>query len=478
MYMNYDAIKRLPKMTNTHIHVYALYPYSALLDTVRKIDPETYDKIYYLTRDTDSLTKNTLMFIDSSKPGIKYNETTNISDWAKLSNNTIDFTMKSYDKRAWHTLEKLQNQMRTMIRNVKMYYYLIYTSLHENNKHNVFYLNLRGKPGSITTAVAFGERLFVTRPNNICTQQIFNQKMSELIKNDDDIHQSDLKYMYRTYTRIKCESDIILLAVNNYNKSHAPPSFVSEEAIMNAEISTTYETTYNGTPQSMIQYIITFPKHPKSDTINLREMIAMVKIYIYCCIFINREYAFTFFNGFDMVGNEEETHCLDDYIPLLEKTYVFQQYGIYFIPHIGERAVICKDLNDSESYILGKNITRIGHGLAFLNDTVINAINSYGKTYYFEICPVSNFMFNYYKYSNHPAKQLINHKYVKIMIASDDNGIFGYKTVTHDYAMIIKHWRLDKADIKTLILNGMKCIPKEFQAYYNAVFDSIWDINA
>ena len=40
-------------MTNNHIHIFALVPYQKLIGIVKKNDPELYDKIYVLKKETN-----------------------------------------------------------------------------------------------------------------------------------------------------------------------------------------------------------------------------------------------------------------------------------------------------------------------------------------------------------------------------------------------------------------------------------------
>jgi hypothetical protein len=469
----YNIFKNIPKMTNNHIHIYALYPYDKLLTTIKKIDPELYKKIYIYTKESDDLHKNSLMLINEKNEGITYNEKTNINDWIPLNNfPKKDFILTKNTENPWDKLERIQSQVRIFIRHFKIYYYLIYLSLHKNYEHKIYYLNLRGKPGSINKDVKFGTRLFLTK--RCMDVDLFNTKMKKIIQHDTDLKENDLKYMYRIYGKIKCESDIILLAVNNFNETNEKPDYITENEILNtSDIKYIFSPKRKNT-QMMLQYIITFPK-PEKKVLLTKEYINNIKIHLYCAVLINEEYGFDFFNGIDLVGNEKYSECLDNLLPLLEKLLHFKKFGINFIPHFGETNIICGELKPDQEYILNKNLKRIGHGLAFINSQyLINYINKEKKHLYLEICPISNYLLQYYKISKHPAKNLIYNDYIHIMIGSDDNGLFGYNTVTHDYILIYKYWKLKKDDIKKIILNGLDVIPQNYLQYYIDIFNKEW----
>lgn len=488
-----DFFRELPKITNNHIHIFALIPYRKLLKTIMKIDPDLYNKIYVYkgccqlensnqTSENDSqIFKNSLIFINDNENGIVFNDTTKREDWIKISDLDPSFknnlVITKHTKNPFFEFEKIQTMFRTFIRNYKVYYYLWYTSLYVNHLNNVFYLNVRGKPGTIHMDVMFGQRLYIDS-KKVMSQEIFTIKLTELINGDRDIKPTDFKYMYRQYLRIKCESDLIMKAVNDFNQEQERPFFVDDHHLIDDDVIVQFDENYNKikSPQMMVQYIITFPKKPKSTIIDIRAYTITIKIILYIAVIINNEYGFNFFNGVDLVGNEQESHDLSEYSQMINRILYFSKFGINFIPHVGETNIVADEIPASEKYILDKNINRIGHGISFSsNPKIVDYIAKSDKIISIEVCPISNYLLGYYLPQNHPHRKSINNQKIKLMICSDDNGLFNYSTVTRDYIFIYKYWGVSIKEIKRFIINGIGVIPQKYKKYYFEVFNYLWE---
>jgi adenosine deaminase len=567
--------KKLPKITNVHIHLFALYPYDRLLKIIKDIDPELYDKIYILKnnisetivdvntninpilkknkrylkmynllknsylsneninmddliniysissatnqqggKDSDdtkkqsdhkfdeeietikniiskseekNLFKYTLAIFNEKVEGYPCeNNITNLNDWIKLSEyqgNLKDKLIVTENmKNQFSEFEKIQAISRMFVRHYKVYYYMWYSSLHANYQNNVFYLNVRSKPGSINKDVKCGQRLYIVS-KNIMNHETFEKKIYELSKEDRDIKPSDYKYMYSQYTRIKYESDLIMKAVYDFNSTQQNPHFVSDAYLTEDEIKIDFKEKYinflpakkQTNPQMMVQYIITFPKKSKNVDLELQAYMLSLKITLYVAVVINNEYNFNFFNGFDLVGNEQESHELSKYIPVINKLLYFRRFGINFYPHIGETNVINNEITPIQQYIFDKNINRVGHGISFTSPGVLEYMNVYNKIIYIESCPISNYLLGYYDPKDHPHRLVVNNPRIKLIICSDDNGIFNYTTVTYDYIFIYLYWNLTLKEIKKLIVNGINVIPQKYKQYYFGVFNTLWN---
>ena len=472
--------KNLPKMTNNHIHIYALVPYRKLINLIKKIDPKLYDKIYVLNTNkykSHNLYKYTLTLLNELCEGISYGDVTSPNDWVKLPELYDEFknqlVINHHTQNPYSQFELIQAMFRTFIRNYKVYYYLWYTSLYINYHNNVFYLNVRGKPGSISIDTKCSQRLYL-QSKHVLSPDLFNSKIKLLSATDHDINVSDYKYMYKQYMRTKFETDLIMKAVHDFNVEHAYPSFVSKTHLFDDEVAVSFNPIFNPQiqPQMMVQYIITLPKPPKEIELNLKLFLLQAKIMIYIAIIINDDYQFTFFNGIDFVGNEQLSHPLDDFVPILKKLLYFRKYQINIIPHIGETNIISDSIGPAEQFILDVPITRIGHGISFVdNSHILNRIDRL----YIESCPISNYLLGYYNPKFHPHQLAINNPKIKLMICSDDNAIFNYNSVKRDYIFVYKYWNLTLKQIKQLILNGIDVIPKKFKQYYLDVFTYLWD---
>jgi hypothetical protein len=488
-----NFFKNLPKITNNHIHLFALLPYTVLLKTIYDIDRELYNKIYGLKEDfivtidenkSATILKHTLILINENKKGPKNRESTNISDWERLANLKISELMPSEITETtvnpFNEFERIQSRYRFFIRHYKVYYYLLYTSLFVNYNNNVFYLNLRGKPGSINVDVNFSEKLYLTPKYHIKYFK-FQEKMKKLIRDDNVINESHISFMHNFYLRMKCDSDIIILALYNFNISKQYSEFIDDNSITDVdmrEISKKLIEMFGDKKNKklmMMQYIITFGKHPKYLDFDLNNFEIAIKIVLYCAIIINREYGFTFFNGIDLVGNEQDSHGLDKYIPLLRSIKKFERYNISIIPHFGETNNVENKISVIDKYIFDNKIKRIGHAISLVsNKKVYKYINDNNIKIYVESCPISNYLLGYYKPENHPHKKIVNNKNLRLVICSDDNAIFGYNTVSRDYEYIWKYWHINIDDLKRIILNGINCIGIIFQEYYYEMFIEMW----
>jgi adenosine deaminase len=220
-----------------------------------------------------------------------------------------------------------------------------------------------------------------------------------------------------------------------------------------------------------VQYTMTFPKPEKEQTYDISVLFKEVEMYAIISIIINNEYGFPFFNGIDFVGNEATT--TDDilFLTLKHLTYL-EKHGIKFIPHIGEtnKAIKINKINK----LLNNGIERIGHGLSLsIDESNMNL----KKNFYVEFCPISNKIFGYFRVRDNPHRRQIgiDKNKIKLMICSDDNGIFGYSTVSKDYCAIVKAWKLSWDQVKELIINGIQGgIPKNYVDYYMHIFKEEW----
>jgi hypothetical protein len=492
-----DFFKNLPKMTNNHLHIYGMVPYRKLLNLIKVIDPVLYSKIYVYNKPTETeattqpvktvIQDKAMTIIDDNVEGVAYEEVTKQENWKSLTEydkEDGDYTKHLYidaeTPRANYVYNNLQTRFRTLVRNYRVYYYLWYTTLFVNRNNEVYYLNVRGKPGTINTGTKFGQRLYL-ESKHIMNQDTFSKALKTLSQTDHDIKESDYKFMYSLYSKIKLESDLIVKAVSSINKSSIYPEFVSDSFLLDSAPSYKFGTQWKtGTkPQSMVQYIITFSKQPKNLEVDVRQYTILIKQQLYIAAIINQEYKFQFFNGVDLVGNEQESHDLEYYATLVNKIMYFRKFGLNFIPHVGETNEIRSELTLSERLVFEKNLSRIGHGIAFTTTKEsLDHLEAKKKILYVESCPISNYLLGYYSPQVHPHKDFVDSPYIKLMICSDTNGIFNYSSVTRDYIFVARYWMLKMSDLKNLILNGLYPIPNEYRAYYSSYFHYVWDTGA
>ncbi len=475
--------KNLPKITNNHVHIFALYPYKKLLNVIKRIDTELYGKIYLFASDkqigNEEFYQNTLAVFNEQVEGMPCKEKTELEDWINItqvdpSNYIDDYVITKKTPNPFVEFEKIQKKLRIFARHYKVYYYLWYCSLYANYKANVFYLNVRAKPGTINTDVKCNQRLYLDSKHILSVEE-FNNKMNLLVRDDRDINPNDFKFMYRQYVKTKFESDLILKAVHDFNTSHLKPHFVSADHLINDDVVVAFNKTYQQSfqPQMMVQYIITFPKPNRQTAIDFKGQLITIKQTLYIAIIINQEYGFKFFNGIDFVGNEQETHELIDIAPILNKLMYFRKYGIFLIPHIGETNIVSNTSTESEKYILDRQLNRIGHGISFVTGSE-NKTRIGNGTIYIESCPISNYLLGYYHPKNHPHRYELDNPHIRLMICSDDNGVFGYSTVKRDYMFIYKYWNVTLQQFHNLIINGISVIEQPYRQYYLDVLNSKW----
>jgi hypothetical protein len=480
-----EFFKDLPKMTNNHLHIYGMVPYRKLLNLIKVIDPELYGKMYVYEKPPDVeltvIQDKAMTIIDENVEGIAYEESTGRANWQPLLQHEDVYTKHLYidaeTPRANIVYNNLQTRFRTLVRNYRVYYYLWYTTLFVNRNNEVYYLNVRGKPGTINTGTKFGQRLYL-ESKHIMSQDAFSKALKEISQTDHDISESDYKFMYSLYSKVKMESDLIVKAVASINKESKYPEYLSDDFLLNSAPVCKYSTIWKtGTkPQSMVQYIITFSKQPKSVDVDVKKYTILIKQQLYIAVLINKEYKFQFFNGIDLVGNEQESHDLEFYASLVNKIMYFRKFGLNFIPHVGETNEIRSELTLSEKLVFEKNLSRIGHGIAFTTaKESLDHLEVKKKIIYVESCPISNYLLGYYSPHVHPHKDFVNHPYIKLMICSDTNGIFNYSSVTRDYIFVTRYWKLNVQDLKNLILNGLYPIPDIYRAYYSSYFHYVWD---
>jgi adenosine deaminase len=345
-----------------------------------------------------------------------------------------------------------------------------------NYRNKVFYLDVKGKPGNINRDVKFGQRLYINS-RNVVTYDKFIEKLTPLVSSDKDIPESCYNFMYRQYSRIKCETDIIMKTLYTFNTTHAPISFIENDQVL-ADIHNVYlkeNFDSNSKPQMMVQFVITLSKKPKEIPLDIRAFTLEAKIMLYVAVIINEEYGYPIFNGFDLVGNEQTSRDLQDFIPIINKILYFRKYNISFFPHIGESSISRKQILKIDDYLFKKNVLRIGHGIALVScGDVIDYLKKNDKKLIVESCPISNYILGYFNPKMHPHKTLINCPQVVIVLCSDDNGVFGYSTVSNDYYFVYRYWNLKTKDIKKIILNGIYCIPPKYRNYYLDLFNYMW----
>lgn len=566
-----DFFRILPKMTNNHLHLFAMYPYKKLIDIIKQTDPELYDKIYVLKEEKcyekdksdaektavrheiktalsshkniyknmkktfvqankskkttskkefkdlfkespDSYAKiaeiikkrnlmsdkdltycyllNNMSFgiFNPNESGVSFDEITTMDDWIPLRTVEEDpnvdlndiLTIGPDTPKPFYVFENIQKMFRIFVRNYKVYYYLWYASLIANYNNHVFYLNVKGKPGNINKDVKFSHRLYL-ESNQCLNYYDFTNKMDMLARADSVIQKSDYKYLYKQYRKIKMESDIIIKCLNDFNstKNMSVP-FASEDHLINDSVKINFSSSFDPdkSPQMMVQYTLTFPKTPKDVSLDIRAFSKTMKFTIYACILINDEYGFRFFNGVDLVGNEQETRDFSDFIPSLNDILPFRKQGINVIPHIGETNEIKTDITLGERYVINNAFTRVGHGLSFITTPAITTeLQNRNQKLYLEICPISNWLLDYFDIDQNPARKILNNPYLLPVICSDDNGIFGYDTVSKDYELITTKWNLNNDNLYKIIMNGIELIHPKYQRYYMDLFEYLWKIN-
>lgn len=535
-------MQHLPKMTNLHVHLFALYPYFKLLQYICEHDASLYAKIYCLktavgssailfkniqsittphgykrvvsylkaqiydelfidpflieqlgdikptdalllqqwlkTFEASQLVKNTLSIFNNQKIGVPFNNHTHFNDWIPYSLvvNENQFVVKANANNAFHQFENIQKMTRLIVRHYKVYYYLWLCSLKANSEKGIYYLNVRGKPGSISTDVAFGTRLYLTA--HLCDDyHTFTQKLITISSSDTDIRTNDHKYMYNLYLRVKCESDLILRAVTCFNKNTNKKQEVNDTILTDPFHYTLPAHYVDGVPQMCVQYIITFSKKPRNENIDWKQYMLIIKMTLYVAVCINHNYGFTFFNGYDLVGNEQISHSLEEFTYLINKLFYFRKHQIHFYPHLGESSSVKDEISSFQKYLIDRGINRIGHGMTFAVPAMNQFLANIHKTIYLECCPISNAILGYAHIASHPMRQMINSKHIKPVICSDDNGLFGYDTVTNDYQSIVKYWQLSSIQLIELVRNGIDLIPTPYRKYYEQVFENYLNNN-
>lgn len=476
-----DFFRNLPKITNNHVHIFAMYPYKKLMNIIQQNDPDLFNKIFIYVGDSINVPVGTMITINESKSGLEFRDETDRKQWIRLSDiySTVQniWTINKSTKDPFEIFEKIQTMFRIIVRHYKIYYYLWYSTLYANYINNVFYLNVKGKPGNINTDVKCGHRLCICA-KHLMDYDLFIEKIRLISSTDRDIEESDYKYLYQQYSRMKCETDIIMKAVNIFNKKYSKPEFITDDEIFRP-FSINFKEDFipnpDNKPQMMVQYVITLSKTPIDNIIDIKKFTKNAKILLYAAVIINQEYNYPIFNGIDLVGNEQKSKNILDFIPFINKILYFRKFDINFIPHIGESTITRTEIEEIDHYLFDKNILRIGHGIALVSSPqILDYLIESDKILTIESCPISNYLLGYFNPRKNPHKDVINHPNVRVMICSDDNGVFNYSTVSRDYYFIYKYWSLTKSDFKKLITNGIYVIPKKYRKYYYDLFKYLW----
>lgn len=462
----------LPKITNNHIHLWALIPIKKLLKKIKEVDPKLYSRIYiYKPQNpipksiSDMTPVDSLVVADNNTIGTIQRSITDMNDWVQVTDENVpDYTMSNGLEQPFDQLNDIQKKVRVMIRNDNVYCYLWYYALLKNYINNVFYLNVRGKPGAISKAVKIDD-IYLRTSKYVYSQVEFYIRMHRICGDNKNITNIDYPMFYKTYTKIKMESDIIINIVNLFNLSHGDMSKLDVDKIIDTYPLLSFPTDYKeqSKPLMCVQYIATMAKHNLDETIDKPKYYSQMRAMVYSCALINEQYGFTFFNGYDLVGHEQGTFNIMVYRDLIEEFSGLK--GMDFFPHIGESSDIPNEIPTDYQYIIDKKIKRIGHGIAFIGNKKI-ADHYASQDIYIESCPISNYILGYSKPASHPHQKYVDHEHIKIMIGSDDNAPFGYSTVTNDYALIRKAWNLSDKQITKLIMNGIECVPDQSKKYY------------
>ena len=486
----YEHFRQMPKMTNNHLHIFAMFPYRRLLKVIQNIDPELYSKIYYYDNEVTSssgepsIVKYLLTLTNEESEGVPYNDVSKKEDWKPLADAGQQFwdllVVRNHLKNPFKYLEQIQLMFRIFVRHYKIYYYMWYCTLLVNFYNKVYYLNVRGKPGTINKDVKHGHRLFM-ESKNVLPSDAFNKILSDISQGDTDISPSDYKFLYKQYTKIKYECDLIMKAVSDFNKNHTVVKYIDGDELINGKNEISLPPTEqdrisdDAYPIMMVQYIITYHKQPKTLQLDIRKYIMEIKKLLYVAVIINKDYGYQFFNGIDLVGNEQETHTLIEYMPYLGKLLYFRKYGINFIPHYGESDVSKTEMNPIEKFFIEKNISRFGHGMELIETTdYVSTVINQKKRILIESCPISNELMGYYKVVDNPHKDLIDNPNFKLMICTDDNGLFGYSSVTRDYMIIANAWNLVDNQFMQITSNGLEVIDKTYRSYYIQLHKKMW----
>lgn len=180
-----------------------------------------------------------------------------------------------------------------------------------------------------------------------------------------------------------------------------------------------------------------------------------------------------FVAGFDLIGYEDKTRPLQDFVNELQHAHPDVQLFL----HAGETKWYgYTDLNLVDAVLL--NVSRIGHGFALMkHPEVLKIIKE--RDIAIEVTPISNQVLKFVDdLRNHPAVSLISRGY-PLVIANDDPGLWDASGLSFDFYAVFMAMTSEDAGLEVLkqfALNSIKYSAMSILEKYAAfqMFEEKW----
>ncbi|XP_034951981.1 adenosine deaminase AGSA-like [Chelonus insularis] len=177
-----------------------------------------------------------------------------------------------------------------------------------------------------------------------------------------------------------------------------------------------------------------------------------------------------FFAGLDLVGQEDPSNPIKDFIPKF--LHLIDKVKFYF--HAGETNWygLASDENLLDAILL--NTTRIGHGYAVVKHPEVLEIVKQ-RNIPIEVCPISNQVLGLVKdLRNHPANILFASNF-PVVVSNDDPGLWGSKALSYDFYEAFMGMMSREADIRALKQLAINSIDySSMNDYQKVVAKDIW----
>lgn len=388
----YEKIKKLPKMTNLHIHSNTIFEY------------------YAFKKFVENNKKDSIIDLDIKKP-------TN-----------------------WEELSQQQVKMKDLYDDRKIYPYIIEYYLDKCLEDGIVYSELRGIMATFTDYKPHNckgykdEYIYYVYDRVLLIHEvIYKWKLNKIPKSSKHYkyYSTGIDKIYKIYEnmRINGKCDNLQLYDNDYKYQE----IVCELEIEKSDI-----------PIILLMNFKFILGHSKGKSDRLLE-------YLDTARYVNKLLGYNFIMGYDLYAPE---HIYSNkQIAIYENNIIKinNKYSEFnYFAHSGETHDDKLGKKNIE-FSIKNGVRRIGHGFQVLEDK----IKLPEHPVFIEVCPYSNYILGYYDINKHPARNHIYNNKIIISISNDDPGTFGYDNLSYDYYLIFKEWKLNNKDLYKLILNGL-----------------------
>lgn len=236
---------------------------------------------------------------------------------------------------------------------------------------------------------------------------------------------------------------------------------LSEDNVMYLELRSTLPTLYDfdGTkykPQDLVGIYRNLTRRFKQehpDFIGAKLIYAptrsgtyeQAKDYVQIMTEIKELYP-DFVAGFDLVGQEDKGHTLEEFADLLKEV---EKRNISFFFHAGETNWLGAPTDENLVDAILLNTRRIGHGYALASHPfLMELVKRMGIA--IEVNPISNQVLKLVDdLRNHPARSLFAEGYA-VVVSNDDPSFWGARALSYDFYEAFMALMSNHADLKSL----------------------------